>query len=456
MRDDFYAVKSVSTNGSSALLRSDQDEFALKNTDPLSPKGNKELDLGYSGYKIDQWDFEFIEWFRGFVDGEGNFSIKRDHNTFAFIFRIKLHIDDLNLLHFIKSTLNMGNVLSVKSSGVFWISKQKEVQVLIDIFTHHPLNTTKHLNFVAWAKGFNLLQNYKITKDPKLLDAIAQLKAEMNKFRKDFSFPSDYSVNITPQWFMGFFEGEGSLFVFRKNYTLGISIGQALIDEYVMVKLAEFLNQLPGSNFLKSCPAGILCGKGHNVVRIYRTDKSEGHSRGKIELVITQVDFIKSVLVPFFDSQPWHGKKYLDFIDFKNVLSLKDKGHHFSKEGKDLINLILSQMNNNRLSTSNNPIVDKEELNIKVQTFLHKPSNLELRDGRMWIVSEERFQSEGGKSKALELRDDQGNLVKAFVSIAECGRYLSISPTTVNKFIKKGDFFTYTNKNVIIKYNNVL
>ena len=47
-------------------------------------------------------------------------------------------------------------------------------------------------------------------------------------------------------------------------------------------------------------------------------------------------------MIPFFDSQQWIGKKYLDFIDFKSILSLKEKGHHYSKEGKILINLILS------------------------------------------------------------------------------------------------------------------
>lgn len=482
MRVDFYAVKSVKYNKSSQPLCCDQEESVSKNTDLLSSPlgypsliegrswniegGKKSNKLGATQenpkYKIDQWDFEFIEWLRGFVDGEGNFSIAHDHNTYVFLFKIKLHIDDLNLLHFIKSTLNMGHVRTYSSEGVFWISKQEEVQAIIDIFTSHPLNTTKHLNFVAWAKGFNLLQKYKINKDPKLLDAIANLKASMNRLRLDFTLPSNHSVNITPQWFMGFFEGEGSLFVFKKDYTLGISIAQALIDEYAMVKLAEYLNRLPDSNLVKSYLTGASAEKGvlspatlegNKPVKIYRANKSEGHSRGKIELVITQVGFIKSVMVPFFDSQPWHGKKYLDFLDFKNILSLKEKGHHFYKEGKDLINLILSQMNNNRLSTSDNPIFDKEELNLKVQTFLNKPSNLELREGRMWIVSDNRFQSEGGKSKALELRDDQGNLVKIFKSIAECGRYLSVSPTTVNKLIKEGKLFTHENENVMIKYH---
>lgn len=243
---------------------------------------------------------------------------------------------------------------------------------------------------------------------------------------------------------MGFFEAEGSVFVSRKDFTLSISIGQALIDEYTMLKIAEFLNKIPG--------AANHLFKFKDVVKFDRTEGTLGHSRGKIALVISQVHFLKSVVIPFLDSQQWYSKKYSDFTDFKTIFSLKEKGHHYSKEGKYLIDLILSQMNNNRLSTSNQSIVNRDELNIKIHTFLNKPSNFELREGKVWIISEARFQSEGGKPKALELLDDLGNLVKTFKSISECGIYLSISPTSVSRLIKKGDFFTHNNKNVIIKY----
>lgn len=111
-------------------------------------------------------------------------------------------------------------------------------------------------------------------------------------------------------------------------------------------------------------------------------------------------------------------------------------------------------MNNKRLSTSNQPIVDRDELNLKIQTLLNKPSNLELREGRVWIIYEARFQSEGGKPKALELWDDLGILVNTFKSISECGRYLSMYPTSVSRLIKKAEFFTHNNKNVIIKYSD--
>jgi len=62
---------------------------------------------------------------------------------------------------------------------------------------------------------------------------------------------------------------------------------------------------------------------------------------------------------------------------------LKEQGHHFSKQGVKLIDLILSQMNNNRLSTSSShPAVDRTLLLAEINLLLLEPSNFELRKGR--------------------------------------------------------------------------
>lgn len=124
------------------LNQSNNEQFVA--THHLAPNNNKILsnqdtnkqsvESNTPAVTISQISLDFIEWFIGFVDGEGNFSIKRDYNTFAFIFQIKLHIDDVNILHFIKSNLKMGNVRSYPLFGVLEISKKRDVQLLIDIF----------------------------------------------------------------------------------------------------------------------------------------------------------------------------------------------------------------------------------------------------------------------------------------------------------------------------------
>ena len=54
-------------------------------------------------------DIDFKQWFVGLVDREGNFDISHpvlEKGYFAFRVRIKLHIDDVSLLNYIKERLN--------------------------------------------------------------------------------------------------------------------------------------------------------------------------------------------------------------------------------------------------------------------------------------------------------------------------------------------------------------
>jgi hypothetical protein len=62
---------------------------------------------------------------------------------------------------------------------------------------------------------------------------------------------------------------------------------------------------------------------------------------------------------------------------------LKEQGHHMSEQGVKLIDLILSQMNNNRLSTISSQLgVDRALLLTEINQLLSGPSNFEIRNGR--------------------------------------------------------------------------
>lgn len=59
---------------------------------------------------------EFLEWFVGFTDGEGNFNIKLtdfNHNNFKYVqftFQIGLHKDDITVLEYIMNNLKCGHI----------------------------------------------------------------------------------------------------------------------------------------------------------------------------------------------------------------------------------------------------------------------------------------------------------------------------------------------------------
>ncbi len=81
---------------------------------------------------------EFYKWFVGFSDAEGMFNITQILNKgkvecFSFRFKIELHKDDFNALHYIQRKLDMGSIYASKDSQIFTISKKNDISKLIYI-----------------------------------------------------------------------------------------------------------------------------------------------------------------------------------------------------------------------------------------------------------------------------------------------------------------------------------
>lgn len=76
----------------------------------------------------------------------------------------------------------------------------------MEIFEKFPLNSTKYLNYLDFKKALEL---YKV-KSPGAIREINMLKNRMNVLRTDFTMPESHQLRITPNWVLGFTEGEGS------------------------------------------------------------------------------------------------------------------------------------------------------------------------------------------------------------------------------------------------------
>jgi hypothetical protein len=81
-------------------------------------------------------------------------------------------------------------------------------------------------------------------------------------------------------------------------------------------------------------------------------------------LIIKSKYFINNILIPYLDSLTFHSKKELDYLDWKSIGQLKKLGLHYLPEGIKLINLILSQMNNGRLSNSGSSLIDRDYIDL--------------------------------------------------------------------------------------------
>lgn len=93
---------------------------------------------------------EFIEWFVGFTDGEGNFNIKLTgltDNTFKniqFTFQIGLHKDDIKVLEYIMNTLQCGHISKYQNRINYFVNDINSLlHIIIPIFDYVNLNSSK-------------------------------------------------------------------------------------------------------------------------------------------------------------------------------------------------------------------------------------------------------------------------------------------------------------------------
>jgi hypothetical protein len=100
----------------------------------------------------------------------------------------------------------------------------------------------------------------------------------------------------------------------------------------------------------------------------------------------------------------WVSKKEMDFTDRVSILKLKEFGLHYTKEGVLVNNRIISQMNNNRLSTSSSPLIDRDLLLRDLKVILEGGSNYEHNaEGQIVIKSSGKLLKKGTPIRVLIL-----------------------------------------------------
>lgn len=374
---------------------------------------------------------KFYEWFCGLTDGEGSFYFKSTGSrTFSFRFQLCLHKDDLEMLEFIQRRLGMGRIFTYHSRSYFSVTKQEDVATIIDIFSNYPLNTHKHLNFLDFKKAYGLYVSNK-ERTLELVFEINTLKKGMNTNRSYFGKTESRKFRITPYWVLGFIEGEGSFHIINKDYYPRFSIGQSTKDLALMEELKNFFNSLQGELHCANLERRSYHQK--NVAYL-----SINNEINMVNLAISQRDYITNVFIPLFENLTWHSKKEKDFQDWKAILKIRNLGLHYTKKGLEIIKLILSQMNNNRLSSKLrlNPLTDRALLQIEVYKLCMEGSNFEEKeDGRIFIKSLNRFFPTA--KTGVEVKDKDGLILNTFASLSGCAKFLGVSRSTVTTRLRE-------------------
>lgn len=422
-------------------------------------------------------DSTFFKWLAGFVDGEGNFSVSQVNNgkNFRFSFSIGLHVDDLSVLEFISNKLNMGNINHTSNSARLVISKAEDLHKLINIFDRSPSASAaspplkmspsasaaspKYLDYLDFKKAFLL---YVETKDKslQLIEELISIKNNMNSYRSNFDMSSIYTKNnidISGPWLLGFIEGEGSFYVLRRNpsnLSPVFSISQLSRNWLLMESIQEFLNSL-AINSISSWR------ESQNGVFTHLHTEVKTEKEDMLMIHVTRTEYLIHVLIPFLASLNWHSKKYLDFQDWESIIRIKAKGLHYLPEGAKIIDLLLSQMNNNRLSTSlikseksnTTPILSRDLLLESVEDLRRrrKPSNYEKQeDGRILIKSENRYYSDKNNIQVI-VENLKGETLHRFNSIIECLDTLKITKVKYYNSLNKNTPLVINGEQIIIK-----
>lgn len=385
----------------------------------------------------------FLEWFRGFTDAEGCFTIVKipnRQNSYQFIFKIEVHLTDKKALDYIYSNLKIGKIsVNLKTpSAIFKITRQTELKVLSAIFNHFPLNTTKYLDFLSFEQAFRLYtENSSRNARKNIHSIIESARGNMNTHRIDFNMPtSSNHFKVTRNWLLGFVEGDGTFFYTLRDKHLVFSITQKG-NEALLHAIKDFLINLAGEVNL---PVSVEI---ESAIKIYTRDKI-------MIFRISDKYFLEFVLIPFFDRLTWHSKKYLDYCDWKVLLELQNLGLHLTSEGKVLINRIISQMNNKRLSL-NSQSLDRSELLADIREVLKQPSNYENKEGRIFINSLKVFKNDRKPIKVVLMDASSNKIIQSFVSYKSCGKFLGLHGYTVNKRASSGAQFTHDGILVYLK-----
>ncbi len=382
---------------------------------------------------------DFYQWLSGFTDAEGHFYIVTS-KICAFRFQINLHKDDIDALYYIQKALGFGEIRSYKNFSSFTVTRLKDIALLLKIFDQYPLQGSKWLNYKDFSKAFELY----INPDKNRLKEILKIKQGMNRSRSDYT--NDKEIIISPYWLLGFIEGEGCFSINkRNNFRLDFSLSQSSSNQELLQKIKIYLENLPGTN-----------GNYEGAIGISKVKFNNPNHQPSTRIETTRVPYITNIFIPFLENLTWHSKKRLDFQDWKAILMLKEKGHHLSEQGTKLIELILSQMNKNRLSTaSSQPIIDRVFLLAEINKLISGPSNFGVRNGKKWIISLNKYYQSSRKNICVAIKDENGSNLHLFDSIADCANFLDVHPTTVSQRIKKDISFLFDNKQVFIKIDKM-
>ena len=373
---------------------------------------------------------EFLEWFIGFTDGEGNFNIKitgLEENTFKNLqltFQIGLHKDEIKILEFIKNTLKCGHISQSKNRINYFVNDINSlVNILLPIFDNVNLNSSKYHSYLLFKKATLLVANkLHFSENGKL--EIINLQKEMQSMHGAWIPVSSPKINITKYWLVGFIDAEATFSTSR----------------YVpRFKLENHIRELELYRSIRN-----FLGVGNLLMGKVRKDRPD--SNPVIILEVNKIKELIDILIPLiYDNNNIILKtlKNKDFFLWLKLVDLYYKGYHTTVKGKYIFDAIKLNINKYRLTTNNNLVKDRQVLSIlEIDNLLNElyfsESPYIEKHGVRYYRNTDKFVSEGVRITVLNSSD---NSSKSYNSLTECAESLNISRKKIRELLNSGVFY---------------
>ena len=142
-------------------------------------------------------------------------------------------------------------------------------------------------------------------------------------------------MDLEAQWIVGFVDGEGCFYV-GVNPNKEMTTGHQVLPEFTVVQHKRDIQVLHALKKFFGC----------GVVRTNHGDR--------MAFRVRSLKHLEELIIPFFEKHDLKTKKRQDFISFRKILIMMNRGEHLTLEGIEEIKLIASKMNTGKAFKSTN------------------------------------------------------------------------------------------------------
>lgn len=267
----------------------------------------------------------FLEWFIGFVEGEGTFVIFKNKVFFG----ITLDIEDIQILYRIKKELGFGKILireqSNRRKGIFYVTSEENFLKLIRIFNGNLCYDYKKEQFKIWLEMFNKQYNKNIGFEKRLI-----------------------KPSLNTAWLSGYIDATG-------NFLGGVTNSKTSVRSSGLYSFGPKLKETPPQEagvFPAETPilTFSITQKRCSILKIIKSLFFNGtiknlhydKSSGVWELHISSITKLNK-LINYLNMNSLKTKKFISFKRWSYIYGLITNKEHLNKEGLNKIKKIGSK-----------------------------------------------------------------------------------------------------------------